>query len=72
MVVPKHSLVTAPIPVGEFPDHVKQMHLKEKDSFAAEFKVCVLKKYVPIIVRLASIDLYTRYCSYSLCRVLLQ
>ena len=66
MVVPKHSLVTAPIPVGEFPDHVKQMHLKGKDSFAAEFKVCACtKKYVPIIVMMASTELYTICCSYS-------
>lgn len=38
-LVRKHSPVVEPIPMSEFPDHVKLMHLRGKDSFAAEFKV---------------------------------
>ena len=40
--VPKPSLVTEPIPMSEFPDYVKQMHRKGKDSFVADFNVRTL------------------------------
>ena len=40
--VPKPSLVAEAIPMSEFPDYVKQMHQKGKDSFAADFNVRTL------------------------------